>query len=138
MADPNAFPNLDLEKINADVKKSVEQIKKNLNLDKLKSNIQADVTKIKEDLVSKGIIKGDVLSSEQRNYVNSLPSDYRKKAELYLDIFRDNPDLVSDYLTTLKQFGSEKAAKEAGAAHPLIRELSTRVSARRRCPPSTA
>jgi hypothetical protein len=120
MADPNAFPNLDLEKINADVKKSVDKIKKNLNLDQLKSDIQADVKTIKEDLVNKGLIKGDVLSSEQRNYVNSLPSDYRKKAELYLDIFRNNPDLVSDYLTTLKQFGSEKAAKEAGATNPLF------------------
>jgi len=120
MADPTAFPNLDLEKINADVKASVEKIKKDLNIDQLKKDIQADVETIKKDLESQGLIKGDVLSSEQRNYVNSLPSDYKKKAELYLDIFRNNSDLVSDYLTTLKQFGSEKAAKEAGADNPLF------------------
>ena len=120
MADPNAFPNLDLEKINADVKASVEKIKKDLNIDQLKKDIQADVEIIKKDLESKGLIKGDVLSNEQRNYVNSLPSDYKKKAELYLDIFRNNPELVSDYLTTLKQWGSEKAAKEAGADNPLF------------------
>ena len=50
MADPNAFPNLDLEKINADIKKSVEKIKKNLNIDQIKADVQADVAKVKEDL----------------------------------------------------------------------------------------
>ena len=70
------------------------------------------------------LIKGDVLSSDERNYVNSLPSDYKKKAELYLDIFRDIPELVKDYLTTLKQFGSEKAAKEV-LSIPICSELTT-------------
>ena len=120
MADPNAFPNLDLEKINADVKKSITEIKKNLNLDALKEEIRTDIEETKKQLVDEGLIKGDLLSSEDRGYVNSLPSDYKKKAELYLDIFRDNPELVTDYLTTLKQFGSEKAAKEAGADNPLF------------------
>ena len=120
MADPNAFPNLDLEKINADVKKSVDQIKKNLNIDQLKKDIKADVETIKKDLVSEGLIKGDLLSSENRSYVDTLPSDYKDKALRYLDIFRDNPDLVADYLETLKKHGSEKAAKEAGTTNVLF------------------
>ncbi len=120
MADPNAFPNLDTEKLNLDIKKSIEQIKKNLNLDQIKADVKSEVETIKKDLEAQGLIKGDVLSSDERNYVNSLPSDYKKKAELYLDIFRDNPELVKDYLITLKQFGSEKAAKEAGADNPLF------------------
>ena len=49
MADPNAFPNLDLEKINADVKKSVQQIKKNLNLDQIKADVKSEVETIKKD-----------------------------------------------------------------------------------------
>ena len=120
MADPTAFPNLDTEKLNLDIKKSIEKIKKNLNIDQIKADVKKDIEVIKGDLEAQGLFKGDVLSSEQRNYVNALPSDYKKKAELYLDIFRNNPDLVSDYLTTLKQFGSEKAAKEAGADNPLF------------------
>ena len=120
MADPNAFPNLDLEKINADVKKSVEKIKKNLNIDQIKKDIKTDVETIKKDLVSQGILKGDLLSSENRNYVNTLPSDYKDKALRYLDIFRNNPDLVADYLETLKKHGSEKAAKEAGTTNVLF------------------
>ena len=51
MADPTAFPNLDLEKINADVKKSVEKIKKDLNIDQLKKDVQADVKIIKEEIL---------------------------------------------------------------------------------------
>ena len=120
MADPNAFPNLETEKLNADIKKSIAEIKKNLNLDVLKEDIKTDIEETKKQLVEEGLIKGDLLSSEDRSYVDSLPSDYKKKAELYLDIFRNNPDLVTDYLTTLKQFGSEKAAKEAGADNPLF------------------
>ena len=120
MADPNAFPNLDTEKLNQDIKKSIEQIKKNLNLDQIKADVKSEVETIKKDLISQGLIKGDPLSTDDRNYVNSLPSDYKNKAELYLDIFRDNPEVVQDYLATLKKWGSEKAAKEAGATNPLF------------------
>jgi len=120
MADPNAFSNKELEDLNLNIKKEIEAIKKNLNLDKLKEEISADVKEIKEELVEEGLIKGDLLSSEDRSYVNTLPSDYKNKALRYLDIFRENPELVSDYLNILKKFGSDKAAKKAGADNILF------------------
>ena len=120
MADPNAFSNKELEDLNLSIKTQIEEIKKNLNLDKLKEEIKTDVEETKKELVEQGLIKGDLLSSEDRSYVNTLPSDYKNKALRYLDIFRDNPELVSDYLNILKKFGSEKAAKEAGADNILF------------------
>ena len=48
MADPNAFPNLDTEKLNLDIKKSIEQIKKNLNLDQIKADVKSEVETIKK------------------------------------------------------------------------------------------
>ena len=120
MADPNAFSNKEIEDLNLKIKKEIEIIKKNLNVDQLKKDIQADVETIKKDLVSEGLLKGDLLSSENRSYVDTLPSDYKDKALRYLDIFRDNPDLVSEYLEILKKHGSEKAAKEAGTTNVLF------------------
>ena len=98
----------------------MEEIKKNLNLDQLKEEIQTGVEETKKELIEEGLIKGDLLSSEDRSYVNTLPFDYKNKALRYLDIFRDNPEIVSDYLNVLKKFGSEKAAKEAGSDNILF------------------
>ena len=120
MADPNAFSNKELEDLNLNIKKEIEAIKKNLNLEDLKKEISADVEETKKELVEEGLIKGDLLSSEDRSYVNTLPSDYKNKALRYLDIFRDTPEVVSEYLNILKKFGSDKAAKEAGADNILF------------------
>ena len=61
-----------------------------------------------------------VLISKTSVNVNTLPSDYKNKALRYLDIFKENPEVVSEYLNTLKKFGNEKAAKEAGADNILF------------------
>ena len=67
-----------------------------------------------------GLGSEDLLSSEDRKYVNTLPKDYKNKSLRYLDIFRENPEVVTEYLQTLKKFGSEKAAKEAGGHEHFI------------------
>ena len=82
-----------------------------------KSNRQDSV---KAKLEALGLSEPDLLSSENRKYVNTLPSDYKNKALRYLDIFRENPEVVSEYLDTLKKFGNEKAAKDAGATNILF------------------
>ena len=120
MADPNAFSNKELEDLNVNIKKEIEAIKKNLNLDQLKEEISTSVEETKKELVEEGLIKGDLLSSEDRSYVNTLPSDYKNKALRYLDIFRDNPEIVSDYLNILKKHGSEKDAIKAGTDNILF------------------
>ena len=120
MADPNAFSNKELEDLNVNIKKEIEAIKKNLNLDQLKKEISTSVEETKKELVEEGLIKGDLLSSEDRSYVNTLPSDYKNKALRYLDIFRDHPEIVSDYLNILKKHGSEKDAKKAGTDNILF------------------
>jgi len=120
MADTNAFPNKELEDLNLNIKQEIEAIKKNLNLDQLREEIRTDIEETKKQLVEEGLIKGDLLSSEDRSYVNTLPSDYKNKALRYLDIFRDTPEIVSEYLNILKKFGSDKAAKEAGADNVLF------------------
>ena len=79
MADPNAFSNKELEDLNVNIKKEIEAIKKNLNLDQLKEEISTSVEETKKELVEEGLIKGDLLSSEDRSYVNTLPSDYKNK-----------------------------------------------------------
>jgi len=114
MADPNALPNKESEDLDTRIKTRMNEIRVKLEASGIQERLKEKMAILSEKY------NPDIISKEHRKYVNTLPSDYRKKVELYLDIFRDNPDLVSDYLTTLKQFGSEKAAKEAGADNPLF------------------
>ena len=117
MAD--AFPNKEQEDIDAKVDKSVKNI-----LESVEKHWGTD-TVVEEDKVLESVGKywgddeKDVFSGD-RKYINSLPTDYKNKVLRYLDIFRDNSDLVTEYLQTLKQFGSEKNAKEAGATNVLF------------------
>ena len=55
-----------------------------------------------------------------KKYLDTLPSDYKNKIYRYYDIFRDNSEVVSDYVSILQKHGSEKAAKEAGADNVLL------------------
>ena len=120
MADPNAFQNKELEDLNKKIEDKVKGILDNLDLGTINTTIKEKLKDVNETLVEKGIIEPDVLETDERSYVNTLPSDYKNKALRYLDIFRENPELVKDYLKVLKEFGSEKKAKEAGSQNILL------------------
>jgi len=120
MADPNAFPNKDTEDLDAKIDQKIKNVLSKIDWDKIDISIDEKLKGVDEKLKSLGLIDPDLLSEEDRKYVNTLPSDYKNKALRYLDIFRDNPEVVSEYLTTLKQFGNEKDAKEAGATNVLF------------------
>ena len=122
MADSNKnfFPDLEKEKIDKQVKETLDQIKKDLNLDALKSQIETDLEINKQKLVEEGLIEPDALTTSERSYVNTLPQDYKDSTLRYLDIFRDNPDVVKDYISVVQKYGSVKAAKEAGESNILL------------------
>jgi len=121
MADPNALPNKELEDKNTRIEKKIDDALSKIDWNRINVKIDKRLKKVDEKLATiTSLQKTDLLSSEDRKYVNTLPSDYKNKALRYLDIFRDNPDLVSDYLNTLKKFGNEKDAKEAGANNVLF------------------
>lgn len=120
MADPNAFPNKDTEDLDAKIDQKIKNVLSKIDWDKIDISIDEKLKGVDEKLKSLGLIDPDLLSEEDRKYVNTLPADYKNKALRYLDIFRDNPEVVSEYLTTLKQFGNEKDAKEAGATNILF------------------
>ena len=121
MADPNAFPNKEKEDFNSKIDKKIDSILNRIDFDSINVRIDRKLKKV-EDTLSQipGLQKTDLLSSEDRKYVNTLPEDYKNKALRYLDIFRENPEVVSEYLTTLKQFGSEKEAKKSGTDNILF------------------
>ena len=120
MADPNAFPNKEQEDVDAKIDKKIKGILDNIDWKSIDQRIDTRLEGVNTKLEELGLIEPDALGDEDRSYVNTLPSDYKNKALRYLDIFRENPDLVKDYLQTLKQFGSEKKAKDAGSNNVLL------------------
>jgi len=147
MADQNTFPNSELENenkkiekkildINAIIKKRLEENKNKSNAVDINSLIDERLKKNTSNTESSDINKkiserldidvetlgktNDIISKEDRDYVNTLGEKENKKVLLYLDIFRDNPEIVTDYLQTIKKWGSEKAAKEAGSNSVLL------------------
>ena len=120
MADPNALPNKEAEDLDAKIDLKIKNVLSKIDWDKIDQSIDEKLKGVDEKLKSLGLTEPDLLSEEDRKYVNTLPSDYKNKALRYLDIFRDNPEIVSDYLSTLKKFGNEKDAKEAGTDNVLF------------------
>ena len=117
MAD--AFPNKEQEDTDAKIDKSVKTILDSVNKYWVEPTVAEDEDKTLDTVSKYWIDEKDTFSGD-RKYINSLPTDYKNKVLRYLDIFRDNSDLVTEYLQTLKQFGSEKNAKEAGATNVLF------------------
>jgi len=118
MAD--AFPNKEQEDIDAKIDKKIKGILDTIDWEAIDKRVEEKLKGVDTKLEELGLIEPDLLSEEDRSYVDTLPSDYKNKALRYLDIFRENPDLVTQYLQTLKQFGSEKKAKEAGTTNVLF------------------
>ena len=147
MAEQNTFPNSEQENenkkiekkildINAIIKKRLEKNTNNSNAvdidaviqERLKGNTSnteaSDINKKISERIGIDVSTlgktNDIISDEDRSYVNTLGTKDHEKVLLYLDIFKDNPEIVTDYLQTLKKWGSEKAAKEAGADNILL------------------
>lgn len=124
MADKNTFPDKELEDKNLIIERKVNeimsQINEKLDLESITKQADEKVEQINETLIEKGLIEPDLLSSNERSYVNTLPADYKDNTLRYLDIFRDNPDVVKDYISVIQKYGSIKAAKEAGESNILL------------------
>jgi hypothetical protein len=126
MADPNKnfFPDKELEDKNAILDRKVEeimsQINEKLDLESITKQADEQVETINQKLIDEGLMKPDLLSTQERSYVNTLPQDYKDSTLRYLDIFRDNPDVVKDYISVVQKYGSIKAAKEAGESNILL------------------
>jgi hypothetical protein len=124
MADPNALPNKELEDLNAKIREKVQNVLKNIDTKSINQEVKTKIDAM--NLSTSNVEVGDdekwtgTAFIPNRRYVDSLPKDYKEKVYLYYDIFRDNPELVSDYVETLKKNGSEKAAKEAGTSNVLF------------------
>ena len=126
MADPNKnfFPDKELEDKNAILDRKVEeimsQINEKLDLESITKQADEKVETINQKLIEEGLMEPDLLSTQERSYVNTLPADYKDNTLRYLDIFRDNPDVVKDYISVVQKYGSIKAAKEAGESNILL------------------
>ena len=111
MAD--AFQNIDLEQINKDVEKKVKNILDNLDLESIDQ-------RVKEKLSTIEALKTDDKFSSERTYINALPETYKEKTLRYIDVFRDHPEIVQDYIKAIKEWGTEKDAKKAGSTAELL------------------
>ena len=111
MAD--AFQNVDLEKINQDVKKTVQEVLKNIDVGSIRQSVR-------DTIKSLDLPKSIDSFSEDRSYINALPEKYKEKTLRYIDVFRDNPEIVQDYIKAIKEWGTEKAAKKAGSTAELL------------------
>ena len=120
MADPNAVQNNKKEELDAKIDQKINEILSKIDWTKIDTAVDEKLKGVDTKLEELGLVEPDLLSSENRKYVNTLPSDYKNKALRYLDIFKENPEVVSEYLNTLKKHGSEKAAKEVGTTNILF------------------
>ncbi len=124
MADPNAFPNKELEDLNLKIKEKVKNVLKNIDTESINQKVKTKLDELK--LTTSTVETGDdetwsgTAFIPNKRYLDALPSDYKNKIYRYYDIFRDNPDLVTDYVSILQKHGSEKAAKEAGTDNVLF------------------
>ena len=147
MADTNFFPNNEQENedskvqkkildINAIIKKRLEDNKNTSDGAEIESVIQE---RLQTDTTTEGetdeiqkkiterlgidetkIIDEKKLSDENESWLKTLPFDKKDEISRYLDIFRNNPEVVDEYIETLKKFGSVKEAKKAGTNNVLF------------------
>ena len=128
----NAYPNPELELLNTKIKNSIDQTLENIGTDSvyervLKSIEEKKLQKVETESTYERVlkrledkdIKVDAFSNE-RSYINALPETYKEKTLRYIDVFRDHPEIVHDYIKAIKEWGSEKDAKKAGSTAELL------------------
>ena len=93
MADSNTFPNKEQEDQNLKIKNKVDSILSNIDFESIDEkvkerigNLDTTFKNVEEKLIEKGIVEADLLSSEDRSYVNTLPFKDKDKSLRYLDI----------------------------------------------------
>ena len=59
-------------------------------------------------------------TTELRSFVRSLPENEKDNVNRYLDIFRNDPAPVLEYIQDIQKYGSVKKAKESGAISGLL------------------
>ena len=122
MAD--AYPNPELELLNTNIKKSIDQTLENIGTDSVYERVLKSIenrkgqnleTESTYDRVIKRLkdkdIKLDAFANE-RSYINALTEPYKEKTLRYIDVFRDHPEVVQDYIKAIKEWGTEKRLKK--------------------------
>ena len=130
MAD--AFPNVEQEQINQNIEKKIDNILTNIGTESVYERV---LKRLEDKKLNKGKTESTydrVLKrlkdkdsevdpfGDDRSYINALPKTYKDKTLRYIDIFRDNPEVVQDYIAAIKEFGTEKRAIEAGSTAELL------------------
>ena len=102
---------------------AVDNILKNLDFDiveaneNLKEKDKEETSFLENAEDAKKELEEDkkVLTKEEELYIKNIESDEQyNKALRYLDIFKENPQLVTAYNQAIKEHGSEEAARDAG------------------------
>ena len=102
---------------------AVDNILKNLDFDiveankNLKKKDKEETSFLENAEDAKKELEEDrqILTNEEELYIKNIESDKQyNKALRYLDIFKENPALVTAYNEAIKEHGSEEAARDAG------------------------
>jgi len=65
--------------------------------------------------------KSKILSNKEVDFIDTIKSDKQRNDIMRLkDIFRDNPQFITEYLNAIKKYGSIEKAKEAGSQAALL------------------
>ena len=87
MADLNTFPNKELEDLNAQIKKKVENVLKNINTDSISQQVKEKLAEL--NLTTSTVETGDdeTWSGKtfipNKRYLDTLPGDYKNKIYRY-------------------------------------------------------
>ena len=76
MADPNAVQDNKKEELDAKIDKKINEVLSNIDWTKIDAAVDEKLKGVNTKLEELGLVEPDLLSSENRKYVNTLPSDY--------------------------------------------------------------
>jgi hypothetical protein len=108
-------------------------IVKNLPVTEILNNVDQNIVpsveeKIKDSSTEeysieekKDYTKSKILNNKEVDYIDNIKSDKQRNDIMRLkDVFRDNPQFVTEYLNAIKKYGSVEKAKEAGSGAALL------------------
>lgn len=108
----NTFQSLDQEKLNTNIQDIIDNALKNIKVGEVKKDIVPGIKKANPINVK--------LPNDIQSYIITLPDKDKDKVLRYVDIFRDDPSPVIEYVNDLKKFGSEAEAKKQGSTARLM------------------
>ena len=108
-------------------------IAKNLPITEILNNVDQNIVpsveeKIKDSSTEeysieekKDYTKSKILSNKEVDFIDNIKSDKQRNDIMRLkDVFRDNPQFITEYLNAIKKYGSVEKAKEAGSGAALL------------------